>query len=169
LLLGQNRKLESRKQKISQSQLSTFPSGSDGTKQKLRKQKAQISAFPVSNFQACHGFCFRLSAFQFQLSAFETGSRPWFISAFQFQLSAFETRPGSFLLFQFELSAFETRSLPTLPHRYPRDFTFYVTPPVAPFSFSGVSFLLSNFSFQLFSVSASQLFKAVAHHKAIFA
>ena len=32
-------------------------------------------------------------------------------------------------------SVFETRSLPTLPHRYPRDFTFYVTPPVAPFSF----------------------------------
>ena len=42
--------------------------------------------------------------------------------------------------------SFETRSLPTLPHRYPRDFTFYVTPPVAPFSFSA-------FSFQLFSHS----------------
>jgi hypothetical protein len=36
--------------------------------------------------------------------------------------------------------AFETRSLPTLPHLYPRDFTFYVTPPVAPFSISGFSF-----------------------------
>ena len=52
--------------------------------------------------------------------------------------------------------AFETRSFPRFspppPHRYPHDFTFYVTPPVALFSISLARRRLGEGgSFQLFS------------------
>jgi hypothetical protein len=34
------------------------------------------------------------------------------------------------------VTAIETRAFPSLARRYPRDFTFYVTDPTAPFAFT---------------------------------
>jgi hypothetical protein len=80
---------------------------------------------------------------------FETRSLPSSLAASLAVLPSMSLFPNA----PFDLSVCPSMSLasPRLhSHRYPRDFTFYVTPPAAPFSFS--AFQLSAFSFQLFSI-----------------